>query len=432
MKKVFLAAFLCGVYISLSAQSLSIGDTVPNVILNNLISYPAKTARLKDFNKHCLIIDFWEIHCAGCIDGIPFMEKMATRYPGKLQVLLAGPEPEKEVRAFFNERKLAGLNGLLLPACCEDSVLAGMFVHIYFPHYAWIDEHGRLYAMTGSDEVTEDNVDAFIKGAPSRMVQKRDHDIPYDLHRPLLVDGNGGRGDGFMAHSLLSKYISGLTRINGIIGDNKGEAIVSNGNDIRGLYEFAYDPGNYDGGRGKFSIPKYLTVLEMADTMPYCLIDRGSSEPENEYCYELRVSEPMDFQVLKSMMKEDLNRYFHLRAHMEKRQASCWVLEADDTTIIASRGGTEKKDFNRYAVEMQNTRLSEFIILLQHYFMASNPYPIVDETGVRGGVDMKFNADLSSPESLNKALTRYKMHFTKKDRWVDMLILRDPLPKSND
>jgi thiol-disulfide isomerase/thioredoxin len=429
MKKILFAALLCSQCISLFAQALSIGDKVPDVNLDHIYSYPGGNARLKDFNKGCLILEFWNRYCTPCINSIPFMEKMEKRYSGKLQVVLVNPETENEVDTFFSARKAAGFSGCSLPACCRDTLLSQIFAHAYVPHFVWIDAKGKVYAIT--EGVTEENLDAFIKGAPSRMAQKIDYDVPYDLHKPLLVNGNGGKGDGFMAHSLLSKYIPGLIRASGIVGDKKGEAIVMNDRDVRKLYEFAYDKGDYDEGRGKFGIPDYLTVLELSDTTPYCYVEPAPGEPENTFCYELRVPEPMDFQVLKSMMKEDLNRYFHLRAHMEKRKASCWILEANDTTLIASRGGMKKKDINRYAVEMQNIILSEFITLLQHYFMASNPYPIIDETGVRGAVDIKFNADLHSPESLNKAMAPYKMHFSKKDCLVDMLILQDPLSQAN-
>jgi thiol-disulfide isomerase/thioredoxin len=429
MKKILLAALICSQYIYLSAQSLSIGDTVPDVQLNHIYSYPGGKAHLKDFNKSCLILEFWNRYCGTCIDAFPFMERMEKRYVGKLQVLMVNPEPEELVDTFFNARKAAGLWGSSAPTCCNDTVLSQMFLHEYFPHFVWLDPRGRVYAITGGSEVTEQNIDAFIKGAPSLMAQKTDYDTEYDDRKPFLINRNGGNAERFLDHSILSGYIPGILRVSGIGGEKKGTSIVMMDQDIEKMYRFAFDRGDYDGGRGKFSIPRSLTALELTDTTPYCYAVNKLDNTENTFCYELRVSKPMEFQALKSLMKEDLNRYFHLRAHMEKRKIPCWVLESDDTTLVASKGGQEKKGIDRFAIDIQNVEFSELFILLQNYYMQHNPLPILDETGIRGNVDMRFNADLSSPESLGKALVPYKMHFTIKERCVDMLVLQDPLPE---
>jgi thiol-disulfide isomerase/thioredoxin len=429
MKKILFAAFICSQCIYLSAQSLSIGDSVPNVSLDHIYSYPGEKAHLKDFNKGCLILEFWNRHCAPCINILPFMEKMGKRYPIKLQILLVNPDSEEEIDEFFSARKAAGLYGSSLPACCSDSLLSQMFFHKTDPHFVWINAKGKVYAITGWEEMTEQNIDAFVKGAPSVMALKTDNETEYDFLKPLFINNNGGNGEEFLAHSMLTSYVPGIPWINGIIGEKKGSGIVMTNSDIRHLYQFAFDCGAYDDGRGRFSIPKYLTVMELTDTIPYCLSFDSARKPEHVYCYELRVAKPLDFQVLKSLMKEDLNRYFHLHAHMEKRKIPCWVLEAEDTILISSHGGPAKDEIDRYAVDLKNTRLSKFIMLLQHDYMAKLDYPILDETRIRAEVDIKFNADLSSPEALDKALAPYKMHFTKIDRLVDMLVLQDPLPE---
>ncbi|MGH2645715.1 MAG: hypothetical protein ACRDE2_17320, partial [Chitinophagaceae bacterium] len=79
MKKIFLLIMgLICLAASLQAQShraiepLSIGDTVPDVVFNQMMNYHSKTAQLSDFeNKKLIILDFWSTSCTACIDYFP-------------------------------------------------------------------------------------------------------------------------------------------------------------------------------------------------------------------------------------------------------------------------------------------------------------------------------------------------------------------------
>jgi thiol-disulfide isomerase/thioredoxin len=433
MKKFFGFAVILLKCINLSGQSLAIGDKVPDVTLRHLISWQSETARLKDFNTHCLILDFWATYCGTCIDGFAKIEEMQNRFSGKLQVLLVSVEPEKVVRKFFTNRRLSGRTDTSLPNCTSDSILSRLFLHESVPHYVWIDDEGKVYAITGFEEITEQNLDAFVNGVPSRMRQKKDVALPFDTNKPFLINGNGGNGDGFLAHSILSKFVENLTAMVSVINsESSGHFIRLTNMDIRKMYQVAYDKGDEDGGRGLFGFPNSRTFMEMEDSMPYCAVISGQREKENCYCYELRVPQAHSFWELKTLMQEDLNRYFHLRAHVEKRKVPCWILQADDSTIIKTRMDRPKQEIDRYSVDIQDTKITDLIFLLQYDFMPNLASPVIDETGIRGGIDLKLYADLSSPELLNKALTPFKMHFIKQDRLVDVLVLKNPQRKIGD
>ena len=102
----------------------------------------------------------------------------------------------------------------------------------------------------------------------------------------------------------------------------------------------------------------------------------------------------------------------------------CWVLQSDDTMAVKSKGGKPLKKTDQYTFELQNTSLSLLFKLLRLSYMPLVRYPLIDETGILGPVDIHFTADMTSPESINQALTPFKMHFRLEQRWVDMLIIR--------
>jgi thiol-disulfide isomerase/thioredoxin len=327
MLKIVCSALMLSHCLSLHAQSLAISDTIPDITLNHLISYPQKTARLKDFNKHFLILDFWNIFCGSCIEAFPFLEKMEKQFSGKLQVLLVNYESEETVKKFFEKRKLAGYYTSSDPAVCSDSLLSGLFIHSFNPHYVWINDKGVVYAITGLQEMTEENIDAFIRGQPSVMAQKTDTRLPYDYEKPLFINGNGGSGESILYYSILSGYVDKLSHLSAVICDSsQGYFITVTDQDIRSLYALAYDKGEFDKGRGVQGVPRNLTVFEVTDTSKYYGTIHGRYAPENCYCYDLRVPKARDFNELKLLMQADLNRYFHLQAYFEKRKIPCWVL----------------------------------------------------------------------------------------------------------
>ena len=60
-----------------------------------------------------------------------------------------------------------------------------------------------------------------------------------------------------------------------------------------------------------------------------------------------------------------------------------------------------------------------------------SPYPIIDETGLKGDLgDFSLEVDFDDPVLLDKALAKYKMHFTLEEREIKVLVIRDPPVRS--
>ena len=171
--------------------------------------------------------------------------------------------------------------------------------------------------------------------------------------------------------------------------------------DIRSLFQEVYDKGEYDGGLGKIGMNNNQTILELPDSL---VIGKGYPSHDggkNIYCYELIAPQVKDPAALKELAKADLDRFFNIRAHIEKRKIPCWVLQSDDTTFISTKGGSRLSHIEYFSVTMRNSNFSNLIFYLQHISMASISCPLIDETGIKGSVDLEFKADMTSPESLN-------------------------------
>lgn len=60
-------AFICSCSSVLAQRPLSIGDTVPDLLFDNLLNHSAPTVRLSGFRGKLVILDFWATWCTACL-----------------------------------------------------------------------------------------------------------------------------------------------------------------------------------------------------------------------------------------------------------------------------------------------------------------------------------------------------------------------------
>jgi len=257
------------------------------------------------------------------------------------------------------------------------------------------------------------------------MQEKKDTEVLYSENRAMFVEGNGGSGDQLLYHSVLSKYIEGLPFIiNEVVTDHStGYFLRSFNQPIRALYQIAYDHR-----RGQYSIPDSRTFLELNDSNSLVSILRGKTQFGNLYCYELKAA-PAGELRLKEMMRADLKRYFGYDARLEKRVITCLVFRSKDTSRIHTKGGKPQSDdeVSPYMLKVTNISFSRLLHRLEGAkCIASGRYPIVDETHVRGNVDINLPViNLSDWKALAEGLKPYGVILQLENRETEVLVIRD-------
>src|SRR3954466_8754499 len=86
-------------------KGLKIGDTVPDIAINNIINYPTKIAKISDFKGKLLILDFWATWCSPCVGMIPKMEALQKQFNDKLQFLPVSYQAYGDVSAYLSKRE---------------------------------------------------------------------------------------------------------------------------------------------------------------------------------------------------------------------------------------------------------------------------------------------------------------------------------------
>lgn len=170
-------------------KPLSVGDTLPDITLKHIINYPAATIQTSALKNKYIIIDFWATWCTSCLHHLPQLDSLQKQYAPQLQVLAVNSTNStdtKERISAFTTRYLAEHAGFSIPFIAADTVCKTLFPHRLLPHYVWINSNRKITAITGAEEVTAQNIAAWMAGQPFSVKTKNDFsetaDIPDMLH----------------------------------------------------------------------------------------------------------------------------------------------------------------------------------------------------------------------------------------------------------
>lgn len=137
-----------------------IGFKVPDISFQTINDTGAKQ-KLSDFKGKLVILDFWATWCTSCIGHFPQMDSLQKKYKNVLQVVLvnsikgSGDSMEK-VRSFIRFYTSRYKNSFSPLVVAADTLAYRLFPHTYLPHFVWIDQEGRLIAVTAPSMVTEE------------------------------------------------------------------------------------------------------------------------------------------------------------------------------------------------------------------------------------------------------------------------------------
>lgn len=99
--------------------------------------------KLKDFQGKVVILDFWATYCTPCIEGIPHLMALKTKYGDQLEVIglnVGGEEDKPKIQEFVERLKITYPLGQP-----EDALSAYVFgTDTAIPQTAIFDRDGKL------------------------------------------------------------------------------------------------------------------------------------------------------------------------------------------------------------------------------------------------------------------------------------------------
>lgn len=402
-------------YAQTDVKPLTIGDTLPDVVINDLMNYKGKAARLSDFSGKIIILDFWATYCTSCIEKFPKLDELQAKYPKDLQVILVNSKKTKDtkekIEKAFQKRESQMGYKVTLPYTVADSILDKYVPFRYVPHIVWLDGHRKILAITSGSELTEENLVSMLKHKTDERIRFKSDDLTFDPRQPLFTAANGNPGDAIMYRSTVSKYVEGLGAYEARTEFNKNgvSRYYSINSSLSSLYTTAFKTGSY--------APSCI-VYETSKADMFRNLRVKGEEFKNYYCYEL-IKQVTSIEELKKAMQKELINFFGVTVIKEKR-----VREACVLTYL----NIPKKD-QMPAITVANEngpnmmlKMNQLIPILTRVY----GLPIVDETKQTiQDLFLPTYYDRLSQEELTAILAKQGIQLAKASRIVDVLVFKD-------
>ncbi|MGB5007488.1 MAG: redoxin domain-containing protein [Ferruginibacter sp.] len=375
-----------------------IGTKAPEITFDNLYNARVSASKLSEIKNKIVIIEFWATWCAPCIRSLGQLEKLQTKYKNKVQVVAVNTfEAPEKVKKFLQGRK-----SILWYLTDTSQKIKNTFPHGIIPHTVVIDADKIIRASTLPGFITDSVID--------RLLKKQEIVLPVknDLLEATLEDiFNPGPDteESFTPQPYIAGFY-GSTTIEGA-GIFKGRRISFINCYLPVIYKFAY---KWPGSRFK------------DNTKP----DAQEFKPEDSYCLDVIVPEGFNKEErLRKYMQQNLANIFDVKVRFEKKKMKVAVISASDSALIKlttsskpyKNNGMRRNSYSVDGATMKNF-IDDYLDEWQIFGM-----PCIDETGISGKFDFKFEYILNVKGALSEALNKMGLILTIEEREVEIMIL---------
>jgi thiol-disulfide isomerase/thioredoxin len=413
-----------GIVIPHELKEISVGETIPDILISGFLDDSLKQVRLSDLYKDkLLILNFWSTTCGGCIKEMPELKELKKQFNGRLDFLLVNCEARARVKACDSRFGLFG-DGIFT-TLVGDTALNILFPNAMLPHFTWINSNGKVLGITDQISLTKENIARAIDGDINMRVKKDltqfRPDMPFHL-----------RDSSYNARSIITGRTDGINNYDQSFAPMMSRIFITN---LSLFHLYA----NAAFGNSLFPIMKYRVFFETKDSLKYFAPwmapesfrkskykDQNDWADENAYCYELDFKRPMPEAQMRQYMIQDLNRYFNLDGRFEKRMLKCWVLKARRKTKKLAARKDERPGAFGYddGIKIRNRSIDVFAETLgRHMFFpliinkTNIAFPVSAEVhGLQPGMTVK---------AMNRQLKPLGLYLKERRHYIDVFVISE-------
>lgn len=442
--------------------AVKIGDQVPDFDLRPGRNLPAGIRKLSDLRGKLVILDFWSLGCASCIEAFPHMVELQKEFKDQLQIILVNTR-ESQAQIDQTIAKWGKLNVLppdlpILSGPRED--LVNLFPWRVVPHHVWIDRAGVLRVTGTSNNTQASKITELLASRPVISLGSANNSPVFDRQRPyysllgasplkatdtsFLTTFNphyGGAYGGWIRQvidtlhgTLRNTYIN--IELAQLYNDVFTIAIGRDEND-----HYLWSPNAQLYGSSKFDELLFL----VSDTLRYTSrfkdwqLTTDEELIRSRWCYEQLCPVGMLLKEQATRMLANLNQQFGklygVRGTIEKRKVSCYVIlrttHYKRLPFRSAKKGTygpvtkDGRAYFRYSDFPFHLTLRSLISGAAKHGFASF---VLNETGYDGLVtmDLPLPTSIQTVEDIRRAIKPYGLDIQPAERVLDFLVLREP------
>ncbi|MBI1782731.1 MAG: redoxin domain-containing protein [Sphingobacteriales bacterium] len=325
MKPLFILAFLCPY---LTIAQLTIGDKLPSITLSNITNYKTTSINLQSLKGKSVIIDCWGRYCAPCIITLGKLDTIQKEFSSQLQVITVSEITNKE-ELYKTLGKYRQTKNLSLPVVLGNKQVVKYFPYKLISHIIWINKEGVVKSITSSEQITKQNVQAFLKDEPLNWPLKQD-ELDFDYTKPLLGIVNpatlplrrGIKGE-VLFYSAFTSYIDGIAPPSGTYEDTATNTTLTSfyNYPLLTLAQIALD---YSAGADRTQFE--LIVKDSSRYIPAKNTSEEQWNKSNTWCYTLRLPAGFTPQQIQQRVQQEIKQWLSTMG-IEVSTHTVWVNE---------------------------------------------------------------------------------------------------------
>jgi|SRR6186713_1307651 len=422
---------------------LNIGDKLPAMEFSLHALDSSWTTNMNEFKGKAILLNYWGTDCNPCIAFLPKMLKLQEQFGDRLKIILyTGDNVDTYKKLWITFKKIFPpkvFNAAAhLPTILADTTLRRMFPTDTYGLNVWIDSN-HIYKASKFDHPTEESILAFLNGKSI----KSDKIVLPDLRQAKLWFAKRiGFNEHLLNYSFFTKFDEKF-RSNGAFYDGQFERDSISGRivgfqmiNVRALelYAMAYFQKPIRDSKFLFEVknPQQYYAPEIVDKEHF-----DNWRDLHKFCYAIRI-DPLRNEDVFTVMKEDLDNFFHLQSKLEKKRRKCLVLKSlrgiggIHSKAISNQGTIdiliEDNDKKKLAIRnLPASILAQQIVQDYTEFSSPSAIPVINEvdSGENIDLDMPWGEDHFSIPILRKHLNKYGFDLTEEYRDIETIVLKE-------
>jgi thiol-disulfide isomerase/thioredoxin len=154
-------------------QGYMINDMTGDFAITKILNHSPASSSFQQFNEKLLVVDFFGTWCVPCIKALPKLSALQEKYKSEITVLLVSEEEPIKLENFIKKQP-----SFVFPVVADkEKSFINRFQPPSYPYTVIIAKNGKVIAIPSQEEMTEENIDKWLKEQDAAPVMNKTNTI---------------------------------------------------------------------------------------------------------------------------------------------------------------------------------------------------------------------------------------------------------------